>query len=798
MLLAAIFLVSLSTLAFEVLLTRVFSIGQWNHLSFMVISIALFGFAASGSFLSILDNRKKGWIDHLSTRPFVAAIAILYTSTSLLAFFTLTRIPLDYFRLPLQPVQSVYLLLAYVLLALPFFFSGLIISVAYALIPEKTGLIYFASMAGSALGAIIPAALLPYLGEERLVVIATLLPLFIAFSCGTPIRKKKAAGSTNQNFMRLGLFLFSAVIFVLAMVLLTPGGFSFIRVHPSHYKALSQILQFPDTQIIEKTSDIRGRTERIKTPYVRFAPGLSLKYGEDLPPQHAVFRDGDNQFVIYDSESQKDMRFATFTLSFAGYYLMPEPENILLVENSGGLAIACAKASGARKIRIVVQNPQLARVIRKHYHLPVIDQNVRVYLTQSTDLFDIIHVEDWGASIPGADALNQHHLLTTSAISQYLNHLTPDGMILISRRLLLPPADSIRLWATAYESLKMLEIKHPQAHLAILRNWDTFTLIVSATPLKNLENLKKFAADLNFDIVFSPAGDAIAANRFNIFAEPYHFMEIEKLAEAYANHEEDRYFDAYLLDVVPQSDNRPFPGRFWKWSKLKAIYKSMGSRIYGLLMSGEIVVSVVFFEAMLISGMLLFVPPILILRGRRKPAIYQIVYFFGVGAGFMCVELFFIKRFILLFGDPVISFTVVLSGILVFSSLGGLWFQAKPPIHLRYALISLIAALVITAVTIDWIVRPMHALSTPWRYICSFLLLFPSGFLLGFPFPVGMRFLLKNPVQRSFAWSVNGCASVLASIGSAQIALSFGIPYIMAAAILAYICALLSVPKHRF
>ena len=39
--LTAIFLVSFATLAFEVLLTRVFAIGQWNHLSFMVISIAL-------------------------------------------------------------------------------------------------------------------------------------------------------------------------------------------------------------------------------------------------------------------------------------------------------------------------------------------------------------------------------------------------------------------------------------------------------------------------------------------------------------------------------------------------------------------------------------------------------------------------------------------------------------------------------------------------------------------------------------------------------------------------------------
>ncbi|MDD3082936.1 MAG: hypothetical protein PHW17_12030, partial [Desulfobacterales bacterium] len=64
---AAVFLLSASSLAFEVLLTRIFSISQWNHLSFMVISIALFGFAASGTFLGILDARKQGWEKHLST-----------------------------------------------------------------------------------------------------------------------------------------------------------------------------------------------------------------------------------------------------------------------------------------------------------------------------------------------------------------------------------------------------------------------------------------------------------------------------------------------------------------------------------------------------------------------------------------------------------------------------------------------------------------------------------------------------------------------------------------------------------
>jgi hypothetical protein len=361
---------------------------------------------------------------------------------------------------------------------------------------------------------------------------------------------------------------------------------------------------------------------------------------------------------------------------------------------------------------------------------------------------------------------------------------------------LLPPANTVRLWATAYVSLKKSGIQNPAAHLAMLRNWDTFTLIVSAAPLNNPEKIVQFARDFNFDIVYLPMINRDDVNRFNIYDEPYHSDEINHLAKAYAQGKGKAYFNKYLLDVYPQSDNRPFPGRFLKWHNLKALYKTMGSRLYALFMSGEIVVSVVFLEAILVSIILLFVPQVLILRGRRRPTGFQIIYFLGVGAGFMFVELFFIKRFILLFGDPVISVTVVLGGVLVFSGIGGLWTHLKRNTGIRYALVSLIAVLIITAVSSDLVIAHILTLSQPWRYLGAIMFLIPAGVIMGLPFPIGIRLLLADPVQRSYAWSVNGCASVLASIGSAQIALSFGIPHIIGFAILAYITALLFVPKQ--
>jgi len=104
-----VFFLSLSSISFEVLLTRIFAISQWNHLSFIVISIALFGFALSGTFLSIIDTKDKEWINKFSHKGPLFAIVCLYSLTAVLSLIIVNSVPLDYFRLPLEPVQSIFL-----------------------------------------------------------------------------------------------------------------------------------------------------------------------------------------------------------------------------------------------------------------------------------------------------------------------------------------------------------------------------------------------------------------------------------------------------------------------------------------------------------------------------------------------------------------------------------------------------------------------------------------------------------------------------------------------------------------
>jgi hypothetical protein len=304
--------------------------------------------------------------------------------------------------------------------------------------------------------------------------------------------------------------------------------------------------------------------------------------------------------------------------------------------------------------------------------------------------------------------------------------------------------------------------------------------------------LQDVSRNLNFDLVYLPKISKKNVNRFNIFDAPYHYIEIKRLAEAYRLGTEKTYFENYPMDVFPQTDNRPFPYRFLKWSRLKALYKMTGSRFYSLFMSGEIVVSVVLIEALGISILLLILPFITTLKENRKFYFSHMLYFLAVGSGFMFIELFFIKEYIFVFGDPVISLTVVITGLLVFSAFGGYWSQRISAKNFPIAIAALIVILMCMFFIFNPIMNSVIQLNQFLRYTLSLLLLIPPGFLMGLPFPLGMRYILNLPSQRAYAWTINGCASVLASIVSAQIALGLGISVIMILAISAYFLAFIT------
>jgi hypothetical protein len=348
------------------------------------------------------------------------------------------------------------------------------------------------------------------------------------------------------------------------------------------------------------------------------------------------------------------------------------------------------------------------------------------------------------------------------------------------------------VWATAREALVRESAPHPERCIVILRGWDTYTLLVFREPPADLIPLQEIARRGNFDVVYAHGADESLSNRYNVFDAPYHFREHLRLERALHADAAQDYFRDYVLDVAPQSDRQPFPGHFLKWTRLPDLYRMLGSRLHAFGLSGEVMVAVALTEAALVSALLLLPPLRVISRKKQKISLPGTLFFLGIGAGFMLAEMLFVYLGTFFLGDPVVSLTLTLAGTLVSSGLGGLWTGRRTPALLPASLAAAALALGLAAASLMLFSSELLALPALARGSLLLIAVMLPGFVMGMPFPLGMRHLAQSPPAKSYAWAANGCASVLASILSAQIAISAGFAWVLAAAVLSYGIAFLA------
>ncbi|MGA2641555.1 MAG: hypothetical protein ABSG21_11720, partial [Spirochaetia bacterium] len=747
----AVFCLSASSLLYELFLTRYFSIAHWNHLSFMVIGIAMLGYGASGAVFALARAaRPRQWAGVFPIVSLACAASVLGS------FLSLRLIPLDYLRLPVEPVQLCYLLLTELVLSIPFFFAGLGSCLAYVGLPERSGLVAFASMVGSGAGSLAPIFLFPSLGAGGLVASATLTPIVAALILSLPRDQKPR---TSSRFL-LGCAAFLAV--ALVAVLVWQWNIS-LSIQPSPYKALPQLQQSIGSRVTSRWTSVWGSFAEVQSPSLHYAPGLSLSFSASLPSQSAIALDGDDLTILTNFSGREEASFARWTHSFAGYILANHPASSLVIQRGGGIGIACSVASGAKQISVVVEQPDIARALRAHYGslgIVVEAENPRSFLARPGRSFDTIQVDDWGPSIPGMASLNQEALFTVEAFRAYWRRLNETGVIIVSRRLILPPSDSLRLFATALTAVRQEGVLDGQEHLAVIRNWDTYSLLISRRPVQGLilDSLTQFANTMSFDLDWFPGITAEETNRFNRIPGSLFFKEYAELVK------NALYTATYSLDVAPQSDERPFPNRFIRLSRIGDFLRSVGGRTSTLLLSGEIVVVAVLLEAIILSVALL-VPSALSLHGGKagRPAGRIVLVFAASGMGYLLTEIAFLNAFALLFSNPFVTLSIVLGGLLIFSGIGGLISERLPRHLLAPTLVLIPAVLVLLLWALPRGLPLLLPLALPDRTAASIGLLLIPSVLLGIPFPLAMRFEATTDRERAYAWAANGCASVIAS-----------------------------------
>ena len=794
--LLGIFLISAATLTLEISLTRLLSVAQGHHFAFLVVSMALLGYGASGSFLSSFPS----FMRRETSRTLIQASS-LFSCCALFAYFLGNLIPFDLARISWDPWQIFNLFLYYLAFSMPFFFSGLAISTALVRWSGLSGKLYFFDLTGAALGCLLVLILFGIFGG----------PGTLLFSC---LLGGLAAMAFAWASKPVSIFRWSWVCFLTILLFWQPP---FLNLRLSPYKALNAALQFPGARLLETRWNVFSRVDILESPAARTAPGLSLEYLEPLPPQLGLTVDADHLNPITrftGTPGEKDeLKFIDFLPSSLPY-LMAKPERVLILEPMGGLEVLNALHHRPREIVAVEVNPTIVEILRGTY----LEYSGRIYSRQGIQVqvadgrgfvrgspppFDLIVlplVESLGASSSGLSSLHEDYRLTAEAFLDYLQALKPGGFISIGLYLLPPPRGELRLVSVVKEALERAG-RRPGDHLLALRSWGTFSLLVKKEPIgpQEIKVFKAFGRRLRFDLVYYPGMPEEEANIYNRFATPLYFRSLQRVLS-----EGEKFYAQYPFDISPATDDRPFFHHYFRWSHLGGIYRLAGEK-WPILIEGGYLVPLVFFQALLLSFLFIVLPLIFRRLNGQKPKIPRrqsfpwLGYFAALGLGFMFVEISLIQKFILFLGHPVYSVSLVIFSLLIFAGVGSRFSMCLDPRTsggLKLVLLSASALLCLYTFALPQVLPFFQGKPLFFRQMMTVLLIAPPGFLMGMPFPLGIRLAGSQcPFLVPWAWCANGCASVLGSILPVIIALAWGFQAVFFLAALLYAVSLLAVWK---
>jgi hypothetical protein len=333
------------------------------------------------------------------------------------------------------------------------------------------------------------------------------------------------------------------------------------------------------------------------------------------------------------------------------------------------------------------------------------------------------------------------------------------------------------------------------SHLAVIRGWDSCSLIASRVAIvgERLATLQEFAEGLGFDLDWFPGIQREDADRFGRFERPLFY-------EAYrAVVDDPSWPSAQPLDVVPQTDDRPYPNRFVRWIRLREFLALAGGRS-ALLLAPELIAAAGLAIAVVLGAGL--VTAVAVAGGRRRtarnsapvsapgPDLPSLLAFALLGAGFLLAEIGVVDAFTVLFASPPVALSLVLGGMLAASALGGLCSRSLGRRALPAALAGAAASLAALAVLLLPGLRLLLPLPAGARAAAGLALIAAPSFALGMTFPLAMRDLGGSAGGRAWAWAVNGSASVIASVAAALAAAAWGISVLLYAAATAYGLAL--------
>ena len=804
--LLAIAMLSAAALGYEILLMRLFSVIQWHHFAYMMISIALLGYGAAGTFVALA----RGVLLARYAQAFVAGAAAfgIFAVTSFLLAQGVEFNPLELAWDPRQPLR---LLGVYVLLFVPFFCAASALCLTFTRFGEASHRIYSFDILGAGAGCLaILLALFMVTPTDALKLIGT-LGLAAAAVAHLHFAKRPRA---------IGLALLGSAV---ALPFSIPSDWT--RLNASEFKDLRQTLQIGGTRVVAERSSPLGMLTVVESPRVpfRYAPGLSLNAPAEPPPQLGVFVDGDgpSALVRYDGRPEP-LAYLDYLTSALPYHLLARPR-VLVLGAGAGADVLQAIALGARSVDAVELDPLVIDVVQRQFGdysgRPYSLSGVRVHIGEARgfvarheerfDLIEVALLDAFAASSAGLHALSESYLYTTEGIAAYLERLESGGMLAITRWISLPPRDVLKLFATAAAALERRGVVEPGRRLALVRSWKTATLVVKngAFTASEVASLEAFCRARSFDADYYPGVAQDHANRYNILDGSYFYDG----AVALLGPDRQSFVDHYKFVIAPATDDRPHFFHFFRWGTLRELLALKEQGGLPLLEWGYPVLIATLLQATIASLVLVVLP---LWVGRRRirdavaahlPRVAVATYFTAIGFAFMFIEIAFIQKFLLFLAHPLYAVAVVLCAFLVFGGLGSRYSRRFAAAGRRWAdqplawLAAGIAGIALVYLfSLSAIFRHLMPLADLARIAISIALIAPLAFAMGMPFPLGLtRLASRADALSPWAWGVNANASVIAAILATVLAIHLGFSAVIVLAVALYAVAAAAWPALR-
>lgn len=784
--LLGLLLTAAATLVLEILDTRLLSVITWYHLSFFAVSAAMFGMAAGAVHVYLGGARFEGEAARRQLVRHALAFAVSVPVTHALNL----SIPI---RAEVSLMGVSALVLSTLALAVPFYLSGIVVSVALTRVQGPVGRIYAADLVGAALGCLAVVGLLDLTDVSSVALVSA------AIAAAGAACFERFAGLRPWRGGLLALGLLAAAFANHA----APAGLHVLYAKGNAY---------PDAVVFEAwnvhSQVIVQEAREGSPPY--WAPGRGAGRHRAVTLPMVIDGSATTAMTRWGGDPD-DLDWVAHDVTSLLYHLRPGGE-VAVIGVGGGRDILTALWAGARRVTGIEINDIFLHLLEDRYRdfaslggrddVELVHDEARSYLTRVDQRFDVLQmslIDTWAATGAGAFTLSENGLYTLEAWKVFLDALEPGGMFAVSRWY--SPRDASetsRLLSLATAALIERGVDRPRAHLALAARDRVATLLLSTDPLtgRDLERLDATAARYGFEVLVAPGRPPALP----LFGRILAAGSLEQL---------DAAVRAYPYDYTPPRDERPY---FFNILKLSRVFDADLSRLTayftpggGVIAVGNLLATVtllvLFGVALaLVAGVILW--PLWrsgLPRLDRRGFAWSLLYFAAIGLGYMLIQIPLVQRFSVYLGHPVYAVAVILFSMILATGIGSAFSDRVPvearPVWLRvYPAVIVVLLLAVTAA-----IQPVFDATVEGSLLarCATVvaLVTPLSFTLGLCFPIGLRLVRRiAPDALPWMWGVNGACGVLASVAAVGVSISAGIHANLYAAAALYASLLLAAP----